>query len=1071
MKIFVGGQTIYTRSAKEYMKKKQKKKKLLFTLLLLLTFVVGLFPLGPKGANADPLDELISETEIISTVEQTTEPEDSEKVIRDEFESDNSLKNDKETKLMETNSVEEKETLDTQAENEEALPIQGKEVVEETLDFQENKTKEESITEEKKSAQSSKTKELLSEKVKTKKEENTSNIAEYAPQVTKQTKIVLPNSIYQATNKKAGLEDTIRVNKTAERIKGLCRTYEVTLDITGTPQEAPVDVVLVIDRSGSMDSITTEYEAISSEPDPSKTYYIKINGNYQTISYSRYGWSYSLWNGWYYVNRYVEWDANGDDKNPGNTYWESLVSKPFYEKTEKTRLYYAKQAAINFAGRVLGPNGVPGSRVSVVSFSGPTSIYDNGNQNQASTDLDLNDNLSSVTKKINAISAVGGTNTEAGFKQGQSVIQGATSKQNPNSNKVVIMLTDGLPTASNGNRYADTTNINHVHIQKAIAAGKNIYQNDIADVFTIGLTTGMNSTEKTLADHILTQAQNKGYSPAPDATDLDEIFDAISKSLGYAATNAKVEDKIGDHFELIEDSLPDGVSYNSNTRVISWNPGTIVEKAQLVYKVKAKADFAGGLADTNEFATLTFKDVFGTSGIKKTFPKPNVDVPSLIKVSLTDANIVLGDSISLGTGKKPGGENYMSPVTGGDNDGKTFSYEWRVVGSDTVISRDKNPSVSPTKDTEYELTVIDSNGCKAKARMKVFPRVAGTKIEATKTWVGGPSSDHTAVTLVLYRTVKNGQQTIVNGFTPSITGKAPTFNYIWENLPKTDNEGNPYTYSVKEKGVVENKVIINGNEYIVTQDGNAITNTYKSPKTDIVAEKIWKGGFKEKPIIQIQLYRNGSPFESPVSLKSPRTTYKWKDLDLNDNNGKNYNYTVKEVGVAEYHTKEENGLTIKNTHEDGVLKISKKVTGNFGDKAKLFDVVVSFILPEGKTLESPITYVGGKYTTEMLVDGLQVTIQIKDGETIEFKSIPYGVKYEVKEKDYTSEKYKENHQFSDPDKQLDSKVETVEIINSKEVIIDTGIALDSLPYIIILLLLATGGIGKLIWKRKQTDLD
>ncbi len=48
--------------------------------------------------------------------------------------------------------------------------------------------------------------------------------------------------------------DSIEVSKTSERSQG-CRAYRVTLGITGTPPPAkPVDVVLVIDRSGSMGS-------------------------------------------------------------------------------------------------------------------------------------------------------------------------------------------------------------------------------------------------------------------------------------------------------------------------------------------------------------------------------------------------------------------------------------------------------------------------------------------------------------------------------------------------------------------------------------------------------------------------------------------------------------------------------------------------------------------------------------------------------------------------------------------------------------------------------------------------
>ena len=48
-----------------------------------------------------------------------------------------------------------------------------------------------------------------------------------------------------------GYADTIEVAKEAVPAPG-CRAYEVTLSITGTPQPALLDVILVLDRSGSM---------------------------------------------------------------------------------------------------------------------------------------------------------------------------------------------------------------------------------------------------------------------------------------------------------------------------------------------------------------------------------------------------------------------------------------------------------------------------------------------------------------------------------------------------------------------------------------------------------------------------------------------------------------------------------------------------------------------------------------------------------------------------------------------------------------------------------------------------
>lgn len=550
-------------------------------------------------------------------------------------------------------------------------------------------------------------------------------LAESTPPMLGEPKITLPAFYFQKARRSVlstpSLSDTIAVDKNAERTDG-CRTYEVTLDITGTPQNAPVDVVLVLDRSGSMnDGEVTEYVVITSSPSTNKSYYAKVNGDYKEIHHGYWYGFFQYYNGWYYEEggnkKHVSWVSNGDDNSPGNNSRNNPIGKPFYERHGRSRLYFAKQAAVNFAGRVLGSNGIPGSRVSVVSFNGPQYTDGYGNQNQATTNQGLTSSLSQVTTAINNLNAERGTNTQAGFLEGKSVIQNTA---NPNSSKVVIMFTDGMPTASNGNLYGPNYPTSHNdHTIAAYTAGQSIYQNNIADVFTIGLLQDMSGSVKTLAIETLTIAQNKGFFEAPTAQDLDQIFTDISTQLGYSAINAVVKDKIGDNFDLILGSLPAGATYSPDTKEITWTPGTIVESGQLKYKVRAKSSFSGGPANTNEYATLTYTDVNGNAGQTKNFPVPQVDVAVPLSVSLTDASITLGDSINLGAGTNPSEENYMSPITGGDGNGN-YTYEWRILEDSNIISTDENPTVSPTQDTEYELTVIDSNGCKAIATMKVI---------------------------------------------------------------------------------------------------------------------------------------------------------------------------------------------------------------------------------------------------------------------------------------------------------------------------------------------------------------
>ena len=92
-------------------------------------------------------------------------------------------------------------------------------------------------------------------------------------------------------------------------------------------------------------------------------------------------------------------------------------------------------------------------------------------------------------------------------------------------------------------------------------------------------------------------------------------------------------------------------------------------------------------------------------------------------------------------------------------------------------------------------------------------------IVAEKIWDGGPSSDHIAVKLRLYRSVEGGEEELVD-VDPDITGEAPDFTYTWSDLPMTDSSGEAYTYRVEE----DEEDIPYG--YVSTIAGMRVTNSY-----------------------------------------------------------------------------------------------------------------------------------------------------------------------------------------------------------------------------------------------------
>ena len=171
-------------------------------------------------------------------------------------------------------------------------------------------------------------------------------------------------------------------------------------------------------------------------------------------------------------------------------------------------------------------------------------------------------------------------------------------------------------------------------------------------------------------------------------------------------------------------------------------------------------------------------------------------------------------------------------------------------------------------------------------------------------------------------------------------------------------------------------------------------------------------------------------------------------------------------------SKKEDSVTIKNTLRTNVV-VSKVVTGNFGDRNKNFTFTATLTKGAGVAVDFPTA--GSGY----IVNGNVASFDLKHGENVTLINLPIGAKLTILETDNGghSVTVKENNGSPITGSSITVTIPTsatatsVEFTNNKTVIIDTGISLDSWPYIMILILLISGGIGGLVWKRKRTDFD
>lgn len=201
--------------------------------------------------------------------------------------------------------------------------------------------------------------------------------------------------------------------------------------------------------------------------------------------------------------------------------------------------------------------------------------------------------------------------------------------------------------------------------------------------------------------------------------------------------------------------------------------------------------------------------------------------------------------------------------------------------------------------------------------------------------------------------------------------------------------------------------------------------------------------------------------------------------------------------------------TVENQYKLGELDVTKKVSGNLSDKNVQFQMAVKFTsanpvkseitiydtnnpTESGSTTvsDSKIAISGWTWDTATKKYTATATIYVKDGETVKFLNVPAGVQYEVtedakhglgqdgfdpnsaKDTDYTIT-YGETRQGSDGI--VNGKTGTITadtvsktvVNNKKETNVDTGVVLDSAPYILMLVAAVMGSACLLTKKRYQ----
>ena len=391
-------------------------------------------------------------------------------------------------------------------------------------------------------------------------------------------------------------------------------TYKITMEAYATGASTtqvstePVDIVLVLDVSGSMDELISDkdYKKVYDLDTRKKYYYKRDNGKYREVTWNEEekSWGY---------NSLLSWNSVEPKNNENDN---ARDHKQFFEQVTPKKIDALKTAVNGFIDNVAKNS--PNSQIAIVKFAGDKrdevgndTYRENGytyNYSQIVRNLTTVDANGQTTLKsyINSLRPAGATAADYGMEHAQTIITGAA---NTGRKKVVIMFTDGEPNHDNG--------FSMKVANSAIAASKSIKDTG-ATVYTIGIFSGANGTPVTNLNGVgetnkymhLVSSNYKyatGMDEPGDATypaggksyflsaattdDLNNIFQQISQEVGGADvkldSNSYIQDTVTPYFDM-----PEGTDANA-VKFYTMDCTGVDTNGELTFDESTKTEAAG----------------------------------------------------------------------------------------------------------------------------------------------------------------------------------------------------------------------------------------------------------------------------------------------------------------------------------------------------------------------------------------------------------------------------------------------------------------------------------------------
>lgn len=205
--------------------------------------------------------------------------------------------------------------------------------------------------------------------------------------------------------------------------------------------------------------------------------------------------------------------------------------------------------------------------------------------------------------------------------------------------------------------------------------------------------------------------------------------------------------------------------------------------------------------------------------------------------------------------------------------------------------------------------------------------------------------------------------------------------------------------------------------------------------------------------------------EIPVTL----TVFVTQDPSVENSFAPIYYFNLVKNGVKQDSTQAAftNTFNASSTEDGKGFTVSKTVEGNMGDKTADFDFTVVFTAANNTVDWNLVTVKGTTNSVNTVISqdnkSATYTFKLKHGQAINFGNVPYGVSYAVNETEVA------NYETSATGNtgSINAATQTAAFTNTYNAQIPGGVSMDSLPYI--LMLVVVGAAVVVIATRKKGE--